>query len=76
MSSFFVSPQAEYRASRLMQIVGRTALFAAATSTGNVIANFDGRTMTLLKLERDGSITKMDDVNMTRVTDVPVIEIE
>ena len=73
--SFFVSSQAEYRASRIAQLLTPTARLVAAMPDGRCIANYDGH-MHMVRLDREGKLELVDSVNTIRQKQTPVIEID
>ena len=58
--SYFQTPQAAYRATRLAQLLDQgTPRFVAAMPNGNVMANYGGH-LHLFKLDREGKVQLLD----------------
>lgn len=73
---YFVSPQAEYRANRIIQMLGEEhGRFAAAQRDGKVLANFQGH-MHLFQLGRDGNLSLVASADITPKQQVSVLEID
>jgi hypothetical protein len=73
--AYFQSSQAEYRASRLAQMLGPSAEMIAALPDGRCLANFQGH-VHLFKLNREGELEVTDKADLIRRETTPIVTID